>query len=283
MGRIGVVGSVNVDMVATGARLPSPGETVTDAVFSILPGGKGANQALAVKRLGGDPILIAKVGTDPNADLALALLRHDGVDLERAWRDRDHQTGVALIAVDARGENQIIVAPGANRHLLADDVDVSGCDAVLAQLEVPVETVAAAAAAAEGLFILNAAPFRPVPDSLLERCDVVIVNETEAASFGTRLDQIDVTVITTLGSRGATATLRGVQFASAPAPVVETVDTVGAGDTFTAAIAVALLERMPMPEALAWSCAAAALATTRHGAQPAIPTRAEVSEFMEAR
>lgn len=281
MGRIAVVGSVNIDMVATGPKLPRPGETVTDAVFAMHPGGKGANQALAIKRLGGDPVLVAKVGTGGNADLALSTLRHDGVDLDRAWRDADHPTGVALIVVDGTGENQIVVAPGANRHLHPEDLDLRGCDTVLAQLEIPIETALAAARGATGRFILNAAPAREIPDELLALCDVVIVNQTEADILGSRLADSEALIIKTLGSEGAVATQRGVEVGSASAPVVEPVDTVGAGDTFAAAFVVASEEGMSIAESLRWACGAGALATLKHGAQPGIPTRHELVAFME--
>jgi ribokinase len=280
MARIGVVGSVNLDMVATAQRLPTPGETVTDASFAIHPGGKGANQALAAQRLGADASLIAKVGTDSNSGPALELLRKDGVDLDRAYRDRDHPTGVALIVVDEAGENQITVAPGANRHLRPEDLDLTGFDAVVAQLEVPIDTVMSASARTEGLFVLNAAPVRDLPAELIEACDVIVVNEVERAALMDVLEHGDAIVITTLGARGARAQ-RGVEeIGFASAPTVNAIDTVGAGDAFTAALTVALSEGRDVSDALAWACAAGALAATRRGAQPSLPTRRELEDFM---
>lgn len=283
MDRIGVVGSVNLDMIATAPKLPAPGETVTDATFAIHPGGKGANQALAARLLGVDVSLIARVGNDANAAPALALLRRHGVDLERATRDREHPTGVALIVVDAAGENQITVAPGANRYLEPNDVDVTGCDAVISQLEIPIDAVLAAARASTGLFVLNAAPVRTVPVELAELCDVIVVNEGEYASLRSVLERVDATIVTTLGASGARAQRHGATVAEATAPTVEAVDTVGSGDAFTAALTVAMLEDRPLAESLAWACAAGALTATRPGAQPALPNRRELDEFCSAR
>jgi ribokinase len=280
MVRIGVVGSVNLDMVATAPRLPKPGETVTDASFAVHPGGKGANQALAAKRLGADVALIARVGTDVNAEPALELLRHDGVDLDRAYRDREHPTGVALIVVDETGENQITVAPGANRHLTPGDLDLSGFDAVMAQLEVPIDTVVAAAVATESLFVLNAAPVRALPPELIEASDVIVVNEGEYAALTDALDGSTALIVTTLGPRGARALRNGEEVAFAPAPTVSAIDTVGSGDAFTGALAVALCEDRDISDALAWACGAGALAATRRGAQPSLPFRRELDDFM---
>lgn len=280
MARIGVVGSVNLDMVATAPRLPRPGETVTDASFSVHPGGKGANQALAARRLGADVSLIARVGTDANSGPALELLRRDGVDLDRSFRDREHSTGVALIVVDEAGENQITVAPGANRHLQPEDLDLGGFDAVVAQLEVPTDTVVSAATRSDHLFVLNAAPVRHLPSELIDACDVIIVNEGEHAALGDLLRDSEAIVITTLGPRGARAQRGAEEIGFASAPKVNAIDTVGAGDAFTAAVTVALSEGRDIGDALTWACAAGALAATRRGAQPSLPTRAELDDFM---
>ncbi len=275
-----MVGSVNLDMVATAPRLPSPGETVTDASFAVHPGGKGANQALAARRLGADVSLIARVGTDANSGPALDLLRRDGVDLDRSSRDREHPTGVALIVVDEAGENQIAVAPGANRHLQPEDLDLAGFDAVIAQLEVPVDTVISAATRTENLFVLNAAPVRALPSELIDACDVIVVNEGEHAALSEELKRAEAIVITTLGPRGARARRGAEEIGFASAPTVNAIDTVGAGDAFTAAVTVALCEGRDMSDALAWACAAGALAATRRGAQPSLPTRSELDDFL---
>lgn len=277
-----VVGSVNLDLVAAASRLPRPGETITDAEFSRHPGGKGANQALAARRMGADVRLVARVGTDPEADLALALLDDAGVDLTSCRRLAGTATGVALIVVDASGENQIVVAPGANRELKGDDVAVAveGADVVICQLEVPVGAVEAAVEHAP-FSILNAAPARSLPPALLARCDVVVVNETESEFFGHALDGAGL-VVTTLGPEGAVAFRQGSEVARVPAPRVETVDTVGAGDTFVGVLAVEMANGADLDAALRMACAAAALATTERGAQSSIPMRADVDQFLEA-
>lgn len=274
-----VVGSVNLDLVATASRLPRPGETITDAEFSRHPGGKGANQALAARRMGVDVRLLARVGDDPEADLALSLLVEAGVDLSSCRRSADTPTGVALIVVDEVGENQIVVAPGANRELTSADVALDHAEIVVCQLEVSVDAVAAAAEQA-AFTVLNAAPARPLPPALLSVCDVIVVNQTESEFYGSALDAAGL-VITTLGADGAVAFRKGVEIARAPSPQVETVDTVGAGDTFVGALAVEMANGTPLDASLRLACAAAALATTRRGAQSSIPMRADVERFLE--
>ncbi len=172
MARLTVVGSVNLDLVMRVPRLPVAGETVTDGEFSRHPGGKGANQALAARRLGAEVSLIAAVGNDETAEAALSLLEAAEVDLSRCWIHETLPTGVAVILVDALGENQIAAAPGANRSLTAEALELEGDEAVICQLEIPLETVQAAASATTGFFCLNAAPARTVPMDVSEtrRC-----------------------------------------------------------------------------------------------------------------
>ena len=185
--RIAVVGSVNLDIVAKAERLPIAGETVTDASLHRYPGGKGANQALAARRLGADVTLYACVGEDASAGEALALLREGGVNLE-ACEAATEPTGTALIAVSASGENQIVVAPGANRCLTADAFDASDYDAVVCQLEVPVATLEAVCQKqADTLVCMNLAPALPIPDELVRCADLIVVNETEAQFYGEAL------------------------------------------------------------------------------------------------
>lgn len=198
-----VVGSVNLDLAATVPRLPAPGETVTGAELGRYPGGKGANQALAARRLGADVFLHARVGQDANAAEALALLRADGVDLSDCAIDPDAPTGVALISVAPSGENQIVVAPGANRTLVPDVFDVPWGDALICQLEVPVETILKAANEFDGLFCINLAPAMPVPPEILKRADLIVVNEIEAAFYGDLLNETDALVAVTHGAKGA--------------------------------------------------------------------------------
>ena len=273
-----IVGSVNLDIVASVTKLPQPGETVTGATLSRYPGGKGANQALAAKRLGVDVTLLANVGDDAEAEDALSLLRDGGVDLSRVEVSRKSGTGIALIAVSKAGENHIVVAPGANAELDVDDLPQA--DAMICQLEVPEATVARAAADFPGLFCVNLAPARHVDVSVLQRADLVVVNESEAAWYGDSLSACHGLVAKTHGAAGADLLKDGEVIASAKPPEVEVVDTVAAGDAFTAALAVALVEGMPAQEALQFACVAGALACTKPGAQPSLPTREEVEALL---
>lgn len=278
MPSITVIGSVNLDIVAKVARLPAPGETVTGAELYRYPGGKGANQALAAKRLGADVTLIARVGDDAAAEEALALLRRDGVELSQCVALPGLQTGTALIAVAPSGENQIVVAPGANRHLAPEDIGVPGTDALICQLEVPVDTVAEAASVFTGFFAVNLAPAARIDVSVLQRANLVVVNETESAWYGDTLRACNGIVATTRGAGLATLEQNGGVIAEARPPVVEAIDATGAGDTFTAALTVALVEGRAPQAALEFACIAGAAATTKMGAQPSLPMRHEVMQ-----
>jgi ribokinase len=275
-----VVGSVNLDLAATVSRLPAAGETVTGAVLRRFPGGKGANQALAAQRLGANVILIGRVGDDAAADEALALLQAGGVDLTRCGRDADAPTGIALIAVAPSGENQIVVAPGANRSLRPDMIDLPVADALICQLEVPVATLRHVASAFDGFFCINLAPALAVPGELLQRADLVVVNETEAAWYGEALAACRGMVVTTYGAAGAVLKKAGETLATARPPAITAVDTTGAGDTFTAALTVALVEGQSPDAALQFACTAGAVSATRAGAQPSLPFREEVEALL---
>ena len=277
-----VVGSINLDFVATAATLPAPGETVTNATLARHPGGKGANQALAARRLGAAVQLIGATGKDGMADEALGLLRQGGVDLWGVTVRPEQASGVALIAVSAEGENQIIVAPGANAAVTPGDLPNTLEGDLILQLELPVDTVAAAAERATGFVALNLAPAAAVPQALLDRADLLIVNETEAAFYGERLHQSPGLVAVTLGGAGARLFKDGQEVAHASPPPVTVVDTTGAGDCFVAALTVALLEGLSPADALTFACTAGALAVTRPGAQPSLPTRAEVDAALAA-
>ena len=272
-----VVGSVNLDLVATLPRLPGPGETLTATGLSRVPGGKGANQALATRRLGLPVRLVAAVGTDPEADAALALLRADGVDLTGV-RQTSQPTGLALITVDDTGETTIVVVPGANATLRIDADDVAGAEAVLTVLEVPDQAVTAAARHAGGLFVLNAAPARPVPQDVLRRADLVVVNRAEYAALP-GLDAARAVAVTD-GPRGAVLRRDGREVARAAAPSVRAVDGTGAGDAFVGAAVTGLLQGRRDADMLARACAAGALAATRAGAQPSLPTADEIDEVL---
>jgi ribokinase len=281
MTSIAVVGSVNLDHVATVKRLPAPGETVTDAQLRRLPGGKGANQALAARRLGADVQLFACVGDDASADEALALLVEAGVGLANCRRVDGAPTGTALIAVAQSGENHIVVAPGANRSLLPGMFDVPAADALICQLEVPTESIARLADEFRGFLCVNLAPARHVDVSVLQRADLVIVNETEAAWYGDSLTAVNGMIATTVGAAGASLSKHGEDLAIARPPRVRAVDTTGAGDAFTAALALALVEGQEPQPALEFACAAGAAACTRLGAQTGLPTRAEIEALLQ--
>jgi ribokinase len=266
--RITVVGSINLDLVARCERLPQPGETVGGATFSRVPGGKGANQAVACARLGADVTLIGAVGRDSFADEALAELREAGVALD--LRTVEEPTGVALILVDATGETVIVVASGANATL--GEVELPQHDAVLCQLEVPDAAVSSAWERCTGLFCLNAAPARPV----VVDPDLTVVNRYELET----LDRRDGLVAVTLGAEGAILLEDGEEVARAAPPEVGVVDGTAAGDAFTACLVISLLEERDLREALERACAAGALAASRFGAQPSLPTAAEVDAIL---
>lgn len=280
MSSIAVIGSVNIDIVARVARLPTPGETVTGAELNRFPGGKGANQALAARRLGADVQLIARVGDDASADEALSLLRDGNVDLTECRSVAGTATGTALIAVAPSGENHIVVAPGANRLLTPDDLQGVDADALICQLEVPVPVVVRAAETYRGFFCVNLAPAAEIDVTVLQRADLVVVNETESSWYGRSLDACSGMVATTRGAGVATLELDGRVIAEAKPPVVDVVDTTGAGDTFTAALVLALVEGQAPADALNFACAAAAVSTTTRGAQPSLPGRKSVLKYL---
>jgi ribokinase len=272
-----VVGSVNLDLVAAVPRLPEPGETLTATGLTRIPGGKGANQALAARRLGLPVRLVAAVGADHEADIALELLGREGVQLDRLQRVTE-PTGLALIAVDTTGETTIVVIPGANAALHVEEGDVTGADAVLTVLEVPELAVAAAARHATGLFVLNAAPARPVPPEVLRRADLIVVNSAEHAAMP-GLDAARAVAVT-YGARGAVLFRDGIEVATAAPPPVSVVDGTAAGDAFVGAAVAGLLSGLRDADMLARACAAGALAATRPGAQPSLPTAAEIDKVL---
>jgi len=277
--RVTVVGSINLDLVAFCERLPRPGETLTDAELERVPGGKGANQAVAAARLGADVSFIGCVGSDEFGTLARSGLEEAGVDLT-GLQVVDEPTGVALILVEAGGENQIVVAPGANRRLAPGSFEIGDADAILCQLEIPVESVAAAAEQAEGMFCLNAAPARPVPPEILARADVIVANSFELDTLGS--SSLGGLFALTLGAEGALLLEAGEEVARAHPPEVTAVDGTAAGDAFCACLVVSLLEERGYEESLRRACAAGAIAASRPGAQPSLPTAAEVDAVVAA-
>ena len=278
--RITVVGSINLDIVASAPHLPVPGETVTGASLARHPGGKGANQALAAQRLGAEVSLIGRVGEDEMAGAATALMRTHGVDLSGVETDSAAPTGVALIAVDPSGENQIVVAAGANHQVAPEQLPARIETPLIVQLELPIETVEAAVGRATDFVCANLAPAAPVSEALLRRADLIVVNETEAAFYGEALHVGGGRVVVTKGARGAAMYQRGVEMAWAVPPRVHAIDATGAGDAFVGAITVALLDGMTPDAALHFACAAGALAATRPGAQPSLGTRDEVEGLL---
>lgn len=296
--KIVVVGSANTDMVVRAEHLPLPGETVLGGKFIMTAGGKGANQAVAAARLGADVAFVARLGRDVFGDRSLAGYQAEGINTDYIVRDDEEASGVALIVVDAKAENIITVAPGANGRLSSDDVyaaerAIAEADSVLLQLEIPLETVKAATELAQRhhvRVILNPAPARSLPDDLLRAVDVVTPNENEAAKLiGGRVDApLEALIECGVGVVVMTCGADGCEVISAgerqrvPSFHVEAVDTTGAGDCFNGALAVALARGLDMAEAVRYANAAAALAVTRFGAQIAMPLDEEVQGFLRA-
>ena len=296
--KIVVIGSCNTDMVINMERLPLPGETLLGGKFFMNPGGKGANQAVAAARLGGKVLFIAKVGNDPFGVRAVDQYKAEGINTKHVVVDKEHPSGVALILVDAHGENSIAVASGANAHLMPQDIDnargaIEDGDILLMQLETPLETVEHAALLAKQLgkkVILNPAPAHPLPESLLRNLYMLIANETEAEFIsGTKISDMDSVaraadiicgkgvenVVITLGSKGAFVKERGA-YHQVQGLKVKAVDATAAGDTFCGALCVALAEGRSITEAVEFANRAAAITVTRMGAQSSLPYRREV-------
>ena len=278
--RIAVVGSINLDLVASVERLPRPGETLTDAGLARVPGGKGANQAVAAARLGAEVRFVGCVGDDEFGRLAQRGLEEAGVDLSGLRVVQGEQTGIAVILVARDGENQIVVVPGANRELVPADYEVGDADAVLCQLEVPLDSVSAAAEQTRGMFCLNAAPARTVPEAVLARADVIVANSLEVEALGS--SPLGSLFALTLGAGGALLVDDGEEVARAVPPQVKAVDGTAAGDAFCACLVVSLLEGRPREEALERACAAGAVAASRPGAQPSLPTADDIDAVLAA-
>lgn len=295
---VAVIGSINMDIAATVERIPGPGETVLASGARLSPGGKGANQAVAAARAGGvRTSFIGAIGGDAHAGSLRDALERAGIDTS-ALTTNAGESGQALISVDSRSENAIVVIPGANGRFT--DLTPAHCEAIsrasvlLAQLEIPVETVLAAARKRrEGtLFVLNAAPARPLPPDLLQEVDVLVVNEHEAReiagqhdmdrAIGTLLDQVPA-VLVTLGSDGSRLVRRGGYQVAQPAFEASAIDTTAAGDTFCGVLAAAWACGLSDAEALRRAAAAAALTVTRHGAQDSIPGFDEVASLIARR
>jgi ribokinase len=292
-----IIGSSNTDMVIRADHIPSPGETLLGGVFFMSPGGKGANQAVAAARLGGNVIFICKTGEDIFGYQSVEAFRQEGIDTNFIVMDKKTPSGVAMITVDRQGENCIVVAPGANGELFPSDLEIAAAAIVeagilLLQLEIPLATVEwiASRGKKKGKTILNPAPACPLPESFLKHIDIITPNEIEAemltgiaiknkagaekAALSLR-DRGVETVIITLGSAGALL-LHHNDFTLVPASPAVAVDTTGAGDIFNGALAVALSEAKRMEDAVAFACRAASISVTKIGAQASAPYKIDI-------
>ena len=299
--KILVIGSSNTDMVICTGHLPLPGETVIGGTFFMNPGGKGANQAVTVARLGGRVSFICKTGSDIFGHQANQLFNEEGIDTSYVFSDTKNPSGVALITVDTDAENCIVVAPGANAHLTPNDLKrsaeaVEAADIILLQLEIPMQTVEAAAMMAYRLgkkVVLNPAPASKLSAGLLETLYAITPNETEAEAIsGIRITDERTAeeaarkiasmgvcnVIITLGAKGALV-FDGEHCEVVPAYKIQAIDTTAAGDVFNGALVVALSEGRTLPEAVRFACKASAISVTRVGAQNSVPYRTEVDVF----
>lgn len=293
-----VVGSVNLDLVVTVPTLPRPGETVLARNHIEFPGGKGGNQAIAAARLGRRVAFVGRIGRDAAGDLVRDALIDEGVDVSELIPLADEATGRAFVLVDAHAENSIVVIAGANAGLRPDHIDEAAeslqqAAVVVAQLEVPVDAVRAAARHSRRLFILNPAPAQPLDDDLLRLVDVLVVNESEfevvtgqpasddQQAMEAVLDRSGLrgSVVVTLGAQGALVWHAG-KVTSVPAPSVRVVDTTGAGDTFVGALADALARGEALLDAARWAVSAASLSTESLGATTGMPESADVLKLL---
>lgn len=293
-----VVGSCNLDLVVGVARVPLVGETVLGGDLQRIPGGKGANQAVAAARLGRSVAMVGRLGDDDAGALLRDALHADGVDTSAVWATPGVPSGVAMIAVQEDGDNAIVVSPGANGRLSADDVagapSVADAPVVLLQAEVPMEAVVEAARTASGVVVWNPAPAPAdgAPLELLESVDVLVPNQTELGLLAGHTGPVDLdvarrlarelptaSVVVTLGSDGALVVVGG-DAVHVPAPAVRPVDTTAAGDSFCGALADKLVTGADLVEAARWATRVGAATTLRSGAQPSLPTPDEVERLL---
>ncbi|NML49673.1 ribokinase [Streptomyces sp. R302] len=291
MTSIVVLGSTNMDLVAYVPKAPARGETVTGRAFRTIPGGKGANQAVAAARAGGEVAMIGAVGSDDFGYRLRDTLEHCSVDTD-LLRTVEGPSGTAHIVVDDEGGNAIVVVPGANGTVTSlshgDEALIATADLLLLQLELPLSAVVDGAAHARrnGVkTVLTPAPVQPLPPELFDVTDLLVPNEHEATALTGRADphaaalallEVVPEVVVTLGAAGCLYAARGAELLAVPAPQVRAVDTTAAGDTFVGALAVALGEGRPVPEALTWAGTAAALSVRREGASTSMPYRTEI-------
>lgn len=295
-----VVGSANLDLVVDVARIPRPGETVLGGDLRRIPGGKGANQAVAAARLGRSVAMVGRVGDDEGGGILREALDGDGVDTSNLIETVDTPSGVALIAVGEDGDNAIVVSPGANGRVSVEDMDaaertIGEADCVLLQLEIPIRAVEAAAERARGTVILNPAPAptEELSPELIGRVDVLVPNESELATLSGHRGDVGLdtaaalarrlpsaAVVVTLGADGALVVADDE--VHVPAPSVVPVDTTAAGDSFCAALADGIVSGRSLVEATRWAVRVGAATTLRPGAQPSLPTASEVDELLAA-
>jgi ribokinase len=295
-----VIGSLNMDLVVNAPCLPKRGETVLGSLFAVFPGGKGANQAVAAARAGGQVCLLGKIGVDDFGQQLLESLKNSGVSTELVGQQADCTTGVALITVDEKGDNTIVVVPGANSTVLVADLKqaenlIAEVKVLVLQLEIPIKTVDHAVFLAKKHrvpVVLNAAPVDALNDATLAGLDYLVVNETELQQVSGTVGLEDLNpacdlllrrgvrnVVVTLGSYGVYVYNHQERF-QLPAHTVPVIDSTAAGDAFVGAFAAALVRGASLQEAAAWGNAAGALAVTKAGAQPSLPTEAEIIHFM---
>lgn len=302
--KIIVIGSLNMDLIVRAPRIPTPGETILGSSFATAGGGKGANQAVAAARLGAHVSMVGRVGSDSYGEALLLGLQKDGVDTRFIQTDPDQPTGLALITVDDHGENSIVVVSGANWQVSAADIEraaeaIASADVLILQLEIPLESVEFAARIAHQYrvpVILNPAPARALPASLLQHVAYLAPNESETALLsGTavsdsrtaqqaiqRIHQLGVnTVIMTRGSQGAFVSTPSSSY-TVPAFKVDPVDTTAAGDAFVAGLAFGVAAQQPLKQAVRLAAAAGALATTQPGAQPSLPKATSVQALLDS-
>lgn len=305
MGKIIVIGSSNTDMVVTSSKMPLPGETVLGSEFDIIQGGKGANQAVAVARAGGNVTFIAKVGNDSFGTNAINGYKADNIDTNYVLIDDNKPTGVAVIIVDENsGQNSIVVAPGANGNLSVEDIEkveseIKSADILLVQLEIPLKTVMFALKLAKenGIkTILNPAPAKLLSDDILKKIDIITPNETETEiltgieitddasmkkAAAILLESINDTVIITLGSKGAYYLNKSGEEGIVPAQKVNAVDTTAAGDVFNGYLAASLATKKPLHDSILLANKAAAISVLGKGAQPSIPSLQQVINYKQ--
>ena len=296
-GKIIVIGSANTDMVVKSKKLPLPGETILGGTFFMNAGGKGANQAVAAARLGGNVTLVAKVGNDIFGKQTIDGLNKEGIKTDYVFVDEETPSGTALIMVNKEGENCIVVAPGANARLLPEDIDnvksIADAEIILMQLEIPMETIEAVSRIAktnQQKLVINPAPAQPLSDELLNGLFLVTPNETEAFLLtGIKVHDVATAsqaaniflnkgvqnVIITLGKQGAYFQNSNLKL-KIDAPVVQAMDTTAAGDTFSGALTVAITEKMNWKDAIQFAVKAASISVTRMGAQASVPYRKEI-------